>query len=180
MELHLQTQLTAEDYVEARLLHGWVRAYIIYTLLILTIILLILAVSGARLNSPTGNGCVLGLAIALALGLKTVPRAVARRSRRIFAQQKSLHVTREILISDTTISSKSDRGDARLPWSDFYKWNGNDKIILLYPSENLFHMFPRRWFTSGEFGEFKDLLAQKVGPAGKPRTVPPSSISSQI
>lgn len=170
MELHLKAQLTAEDYAEGQFLHGLKRSYIIYACVMVVLACVIIVLLGDPATGFVWICVPIGLALALLVGLKTVPSAIVRRTKKIFAQQKSLQLPRELTITDTHLYAKSERGEAKLPWEDFHKWKANEKIVLVYPSDVILHMFPRRWFASdADFQSFKDFLAQKIGPLGKPK-----------
>jgi hypothetical protein len=52
----------------------------------------------------------------------------------------------------------------RMRLSDFYKYKVGKDLILLYQSQALFHMFPRRFFSSEEdFKMFRSFLEANLG-----------------
>jgi hypothetical protein len=63
---------------------------------------------------------------------------------RIYRQHKELSSNFEMELTDEAYSIKNDYGSGRIPWKDFAKWKENDRMILLYRSENMFNMVPRR------------------------------------
>lgn len=51
-----------------------------------------------------------------------------------------------------------------MPWSDYLKWKKNDHLILIYLSDCVYHMLPRRMFVDqSEFEKLGDLLTKKIG-----------------
>lgn len=67
-----------------------------------------------------------------------------RRIARLFKQQKDLSAPFVIELTDETSSSHNEFGEGCLPWGTFVKWEENEKLLLLYRSDVLFHMLPKR------------------------------------
>ena len=84
--------------------------------------------------------------------------------RRIFSQQKTLQVEYETVISPDMIKTTSKNGYVEMPLSDFHRYTVGNDFILLYHSQALFHMFPRRFFESDEdFKTFISYLEASLG-----------------
>jgi hypothetical protein len=169
MDLKFHAQLTADDYLNAQRLHAGWRMFVRMSLLIF---ILMTAVGMAITELGRDRFWIGPVAwtIWFVFFCFIYPATVAKRSRKIFGQQKNLQIPREIEICDTHVSAKSERGVGTTPWNEFHKWKANDRIILVYSSDLLFQMFPRHWFASdAEFVGFKELLAQVIGPMGKAR-----------
>jgi hypothetical protein len=49
-----------------------------------------------------------------------------------------------------TLSMRSDRGNAEIPWTNFRKAKENEQVMLLYVNDVLFHIISKRWFGSHE------------------------------
>lgn len=76
------------------------------------------------------------------------------------------------ITDDGVIISSPDHGEWKVSWADAHKWKSNDKIILVYLSDRMFRMFPRRWFTfDADYQDLKNLLLKTIGSPGKARTV---------
>ena len=119
MDIQLKAQLTADDYVEAQFLHGWKKSYFLYACVtIITFDVLILIVN--PVSWYLWLILIAALLVALLLGLKTIPKSIAKRTRKIFAQQKSLQVPRDIRITDSLLYSTSEHGDTKMPLEDFH------------------------------------------------------------
>ena len=76
--------------------------------------------------------------------------ALARRVRRIFAQQKSLHGESTVAWSDESITFGSPKGMTTYEWSDFLKIIEDRNIILLMQSDALFNFVPKRLLSSDQ------------------------------
>jgi hypothetical protein len=78
-----------------------------------------------------------------------------------------LHEEQIVEISDMHLMVKHQHGQGVLPWEIFHKWKADKQLILVYHSDALFHIFPRRAFPSTEeFQWFQALLRTKLGPEG--------------
>jgi len=90
-----------------------------------------------------------------------------RNARKIYAQQKDLHLETEIWWDDDKLYSTNSQTQAHMAFSDMVKWRSNDKIVLLYRSDHLFNFLPARVFNDVEqIGTLIGLL-EKAGVAGK-------------
>ena len=88
---------------------------------------------------------------------------VPYRVKKIFKQNKFYQHEDEMEIDEDGIHSKSDLGQSRLPWDHFLKWKENKKLILLYPAETQFLIFPKKLFVSQQdLDEFRKLLIEHV------------------
>jgi Na+/melibiose symporter-like transporter len=171
MDLQLKAQLTADDYAEAQRLHSGFRVHLILGTIIVLMTVLAICLSGHADELGTWSLAVCFWVVWLVVFSVRWPRSMARRAAKTFAQQKSLQLPYDIEIKDTELTTRSaDRGEWKVPWADFHKWKADQNLVLVYPSDRLYHMCPRRWFPSDDdyFG-FQDLLKRTIGPAGKAR-----------
>ena len=162
MKLHCQ--ITPEDYIRAQFLHlrprpviKWVGLLIVVAALALGIQQLIFPPSGAITWTPfaiLGGLAYFAIMYCVLLPLKT---------RKIFKQQQTLQIPYESELTDDAFASVSVHGNATMPWSVFHKYKLNKNIILLYQSDAIYHMFPKRWFTENEFTEFRAILQRHLG-----------------
>ncbi len=72
----------------------------------------------------------------------------SRQVSNAFGQQKSLAGPFDMEFSDEGFQSTSEHGSSRLPWTDFVKWKENKDVILLYRTDLMFHVLPKRLFPS--------------------------------
>ncbi len=162
----LQCKLKPEDYIKAQYLHMQPSPWFMYLgIALLSFCLVIVAasvpssVSLATTISVFAPILLLGVFYGFMLFL-IIPWNV----RRIFAQQKTLQVEYQTVISPEMIESTSENGTMRMRLSDFHKYKVGKDLILLYHSQALFHMFPRRFFASEEdFNTFLSYLEANLG-----------------
>jgi hypothetical protein len=162
MKIHCQ--LTPNDYIKAQFLHmrprpvfGWIGILILVAMLATCILQLIFPISGKMTWSPF---VLLGV---LAYFAFVYGVFLPLRAKRIFRQQKALHEPYEVELTDEALSSMSAYGDFKMEWSAFHKYKTSKNLILVYQSDAIFHMFPRRWFTESQFTEFHAILKKQLG-----------------
>jgi len=168
MDIKIQKQLTANDYIAAQFLHLSWRFYAL-----MGVLFFVLFVAGDYVWDPEnfGSGWIFGVGLwVIWFSIFSVVHVweVKRRARKTYAQQKTLRVVHENRITDDMLSTHSEMGDVRHKWIDFHKWKANKGMILVYLSDRMFVMFPRRSFAStDEFEDLQKLLTNIIGPAGK-------------
>jgi hypothetical protein len=97
------------------------------------------------------------LYLALALGL-----GIPYRSHRTYQQRKDLQRPCSFSPSDSGLLFSTEGASGTKPWSDYLKWKEGRDTILLYMSDNLYQMIPKRFFASEKDLEmFRELLHQK-------------------
>jgi hypothetical protein len=84
------------------------------------------------------------------------------RATKIFRQSKPLQEEMEISWDDDTLVSKGETWSATSRWTDFVKHRENDEIILLYPNDVSFRMFPKRFFDGKSLTGFTNAVRTKV------------------
>ncbi len=110
-------------------------------------LMLVLAVLSLLITGPSDQIFWPGiLVLALVLGIWLVVRRVwiPRHVARVFKQQKDLSEPFDMEITDTTFSCQNEFGTTQVPWNIFTKWKENAELFLLYRSDVLFHMLPKR------------------------------------
>lgn len=115
----------------------------------------------------TGQGlaAVLGVGASLAYFGVYFFILLPRRVDRLYGQQKLLHNEFTFDVSDENLVSRSILGESKFDWSMFHKWKSGEDIVLLYQSDVLFHVFPRRSFPSfADFESFQEILKKHLGP----------------
>ncbi len=75
-----------------------------------------------------------------------LPHQIAR----IFAQRRDYSAPFTVALKDDDFEFRSDYGSSRVPWQEFVKWIENKELLLMYRSDQAYHMLPRRIF--GEQG----------------------------
>ena len=88
------------------------------------------------------------------------------RARKTFRQQKSMQREIRWRFADTGVSIELEQSHGEVPWSDFLKWKENDHLFLLYVSDPLFYMLPKRLFESaGDVDGLREMLRSYIGPS---------------
>lgn len=141
--------LTADDFVAAQTLHmrKWrKRQYAFFAFI--GILGGTLVWSGARMPGMIGIGaCIGGLAGIFALHRRRLPGTW----KKLFEQQKSLHERFCYSWDDSGLHVVTTLGQARRPWSHFTDLDEDAHLILLYHSDAMFELIPKRWFAEAEF-----------------------------
>ncbi|WP_343313882.1 YcxB family protein [Brucella sp. BE17] len=76
--------------------------------------------------------------------------SASRQTRKIFKQQKNLHQPYTLNWNDSRLELTSEVGNARFSWNDFLKIREDSQNILLYESENLYRLIPKRFLTEDQ------------------------------
>ncbi len=79
---------------------------------------------------------------------------VPRYVNRIYQQQKELQKPVEIQITMDALHSANEFGQSTRPWSNFTNWKENEHLFLLYHSDALQTLIPKRIFSNQEQIEF--------------------------
>ena len=70
--------------------------------------------------------------------------------RKIYEQQKFFETKFDYEFTNEALCSRSDLGNATLPWVQFHKWKENKNTFIVYQSDAIFHLIPKRIFHSEE------------------------------
>jgi hypothetical protein len=146
----IQVQLDAEDYVSAQRLHTvWTRKRTLTTLgfgaagLVLALL--------RHEWSLVAGGALIGGSVGGAVAYEFVRRFVLpMRARRLFAQQKNLQRPVTFRWDDAGLAWSSENGSGKTAWGDYLKRRQNDRVVLLYHSDAMFQMLPKRAFENPE------------------------------
>jgi YcxB-like protein len=80
--------------------------------------------------------------------------------RRLHRQQKDLACTFTYTWDENVLRARSETGQSIRPWKHYLKLKQSKDVLLLYHADNLFEMFPTRWFQdAAEMKEFRSLAA---------------------
>ncbi|SRR5258708_7011992 len=165
--MDVNIQLTEDDYVKANFLQMRPRPtfkWAGYFILLLAVIALGFSGFDAVVHQKQ---LIPFICLAASLAWMAVVFGVTypKRLKKIFQQQKLLHKPFSFTITDEAILSKAEHGQANLSWDIFRKWKESKELFLLYQSDILFHIVPKRSFASEEdLVQFRKLLIEKIGP----------------
>ena len=153
------------DYVRAQYLH--LRPRPIYK--IVGIIILALSLWAGWHSITSGDLSTLDYLFFLAIIFLILNFAVYLpwKTRRIYRQQKALHRELRMKFDDVGVTAENENGRSSTPWEDYLKWKQNDQLILLYFSDCLYHMVPKRFFADAhDFEKLRELIPGKIGSSG--------------
>jgi len=154
----IRGQLKEDDYVAAQFLHLRPRPW-----LALVGALLVVMMIGAALYAPTTAAGISGALIFLIVYFALL---LPWKARRFFRQYRALGEPVAIEIRDDGLFFKRENGEGLVPWTHIVKWRASDKLLLLYPVANLFHLIPAHFFDRPEdFRTFLVLIEERLGKA---------------
>jgi hypothetical protein len=162
--VRLEGTVEESDYVGAQWLHLRPRRVMRVLGLLTALMLLgggaVQIVGWAQGQNPLSDALMLPFLLSLALGYVALLRWQFTRSYRGY---KAIHSPIAMEISEAGLHSRSEHGEARLPWHLFRKYKENDRMLLLYQAGNLFHVIPKRLFRGlAELDQAKSVIARHV------------------
>ena len=155
----LTIHITLDDYIAAHRMHHQ-RGTAIF-LLVSTVILiagLLLAAVGWKWAIALVGGGIGGLLGGLWDDRWGVPGKV----RKLYDQFKGISEPAEISWDDEYLRGKSADGQGQRKWEDYVQLKENEQIILLYITEQLWQVMPKRFFASAAQKEEFLALARKA------------------
>jgi hypothetical protein len=99
---------------------------------------------------PMESGLLFGVMYLVLMALLIAANrfvALPRTSRRQFLQLKEFQAPLEFEVSPPVIGVTTKNGFAKVPTEDFLKWAENNKVVLIYRSDRMFHVIPQRAVT---------------------------------
>ena len=88
------------------------------------------------------------------------------KTRKTFKQQKSLQREMKLRFDASGMTVESENSQGKILGADVHKWKENDRLFLLYISDPLYDMVPKRLFASADDIEgVRELLTSHVGAA---------------
>ncbi|HET7921552.1 MAG TPA: YcxB family protein [Gammaproteobacteria bacterium] len=86
-------------------------------------------------------------------------------ARKRFKWQKRLQRPYNLSWNKDTFYMKGEHGESHTSWSDFSKWRESKHMILVYITDGLFRLIPKRAFKdSSAVTDFSQILYDKIGP----------------
>lgn len=163
----IPVQLEEADYSEAIALHKrWgVKMWLLIT--VSTAVDLIIGFEFLFSSDVAILGVMFISLVVLTWIIPTITKFVLIPSiaRKRFKQHKALQRPYTLSWSKDALTIKSETGENNTPWSDFLKWRENEHLFLIYVTNGLFRMIPKRAFSDSHAAtEFGQLLHEKIGP----------------
>ena len=152
---------TASDLVAAQWLH--VRPRPAYALVGIAILGTAIFATWHSFSKPNpGSNAWLLLGSVVLIGASAL--WTWHRTTRTFRQRKDLQRAIRFETTDSGLITENETGRGTTPWSDFLRWKENERLFLLYLSDDMFHIVPKSFFgAKDDVPEFRELLIAKVG-----------------
>ncbi len=147
--VNLKGKFELADLKAAQDLHARTSKFARWVIIILIVVLALFIITGivfALRNSISWTFMIYPVFI---LGFLALYRYWLRpyQIKRAYTQHKELSSLFEMDLTDEGYNIKNDYGSGKIPWKDFAKWKSDEKIILLYRTDNMFNMVPKRLLT---------------------------------
>ena len=87
----------------------------------------------------------------------------------VVTNNKAMQRGQQLSWSDEGLVLASEQGSTRIDWPDLIKWKEGDGVILLYLTDQLYIVIPRRCFPNEEtYASFRSALQAHVSGEAKP------------
>jgi hypothetical protein len=142
----IEGQCTWQDYYAATRLHQR-RPGTRWLIVGAAALAVLLMASGARTPSAFAISILVGTL--MFIGLFQLQRWLTRvQCRKIYAQQTSLQLPYRLVVSAGTITCSSERGSTMFKLHEMVRWAEDSTLFLLYTSDVMFLMVPKRSFAT--------------------------------
>jgi hypothetical protein len=159
--MKLRAALTPQDYVNAQYLSMRPRPFFKWCgifLIALTVLMCVVSLFIFPLHWSAFFIALVGVYLMVCYAF-----LLPHHARKIFNQQKTLQQPYDMEITAEGVSSSGSHGSINMEWKDFHKYKMGKDLILVYQSDVLFHMFPKRWFSDDEFAQLQNYLHENLG-----------------
>ena len=166
--MNLTVHITAKDYLKANYLHLRPRPFLKFLIFISAILVVIVLFISFAAFSSKGRSLVLPITMAVCVAYLPIFLFIILpfRSRKIYLQQKLMQLPCDFSFDESSMQAKSGVGTSSICWDMLHKWKENKDLILVYQSDAIFHMFPKRCFASeSDINEFRSILIKHLGKA---------------
>ena len=151
--------ISQADYLNAQKLHRARSAewYYLTSLVAFALGLLIYFLFNRNIGLIVACAGIGGVVGELLMSTVYLPRQV----RRLHNQQKDLASPFTYQWDSMFLEAQGISGQSKRAWKNYAKYKEDEKIFLLYHADNLFEMFPKRWFRDeAQVSEFRGLANQ--------------------
>ncbi len=162
MAFRIEWTRTEQDYLRAVLLnHSRLKQTRLLVRVLMPLTLLLLLVYGALFGADgIFIAFVSAFLVVLAFHFGMRWYGLPRHAKRVFEQQRSLHLPMTLEITDEGIRATSgDEDRSFLPWTDAHHWVEGERDVLVFPSDALFYMLPKERLQPDELEELRGYLA---------------------
>jgi hypothetical protein len=149
--------LTEADSVDAKWLHFRRPAVFVFFLLYVVFAELLMGMIHAPLWV---------LAVVPPILVATVVVTIPWHAKRAFRLYKALSERFSVDARPEGLFFRRTNGESLLPWNHIVRWRRNRKVLILYPTTNIYHVLPARLFADAEAYEaFARMLDEQAGRA---------------
>jgi hypothetical protein len=85
--------------------------------------------------------------------------SIPRLARRIHAQQRNLWEEVEASWDERGLRLRTGSGEVRTPWADYRRWREDEEVVLLFHSDLLFQILPKRALEAEAVAGLRQLAA---------------------
>jgi hypothetical protein len=174
--MKLKGQLQWTDYLNSQLLHmqpDWVRRimfYGVYSVLVFALVSGLYFFAIGQLDIQLSYMLPFFIFVAIYPLYRYV--ILPNRVKKIFTQQKELNSPFEIEFTDAGMTTSNEFGNSTRPWKNFIKWKENNELIMLYHSDVMYSIIPKRIFADSQQIEMvKSYLKKDKVPVAKSRSM---------
>ncbi len=69
--------------------------------------------------------------------------------------------------SETGLQFHSAHADSKVSWSAYVGWGESKSVFVIMPQPRIYIVIPKRAFSEGQVGEFRELLRRNIKPQPK-------------
>lgn len=89
---------------------------------------------------------------------------VPGRVRRSYSQRKDFQHEISMVVTSAGIEARTVQGYGVKPWSDFLKWKEGKSVFLLYLSDHMYQVVPKRFFAGrADIDAFRNVISESIG-----------------
>jgi len=166
--MKLNIQLKEEDNVAAQYLNLRPRPFLKWVLYLLVFVFFfVLALSiKVAIENPETISMPMWLCACVVYFWFLFGFWLPRRARKTFRQMKVLQQPYSFELTDDFFIATAEYGGTKLTWDYFRKWKEGKTMFIVYQSDRIMQIIPKRCFASPEqMLEFRELLTKKIGSA---------------
>jgi len=96
----------------------------------------------------------------------TAAMTIPWHAKRAFRMYKAMSEHFSVDSRPDGLFFRRTNGEALLPWDHIVRWRSDRKVLILYPTTNLYHVLPARLFVDSEgYEAFAKMLEEHAGHA---------------
>ena len=175
--MKIKGQLQWTDYLNSQLLHmqpNWVRRIMFYGVYFMLVFIFVLWLYFYAIGQFEAQFSYYILPLFIFVAVYPLYRYIflPNQIKKIFSQQKELNAPFEMEFTDDAMIASNEFGNSIRPWKNFIRWKENKELIILYHSDVMYSILPKRFFTDHQQIEtIKSHLEKNKVPTKKSRSM---------